>query len=657
MSIFVFGFKLPQEQKAAPAFSLSSKFIEKFSASADELFVLTSDYTIEIFAISDKREELVSQFMDTIQHEWHLPQENFKKDFFQKVGSEAVSHFFKRVIGVGQPADINESLREFCDVFELARERSLTGPFLDRLYQKGIWLSEKVRIELSLQENGTTTESVVTELAQKIFGKLDDHSALIAASSAECEKFVEKLNEKNIGHLYFLELDRKGIEGVCEKFRGHSITIEQMGQVLQSIDLILVFDSGFEKLLPAGKVSRIMNQRNNAPLFWATLSFAHEQQSKLSNHYNVYYYDRADLENIVASNLKKQQKSQRTVEKLLENEVESFIKWVHSEELFRFGNIIGRSRAMQRILDLVAQIAQTDISVLIDGESGTGKELVAMAIHEHSRRAKNPFIVVNCGAMAESLLESELFGHVRGAFTGATSNKKGLFEVANHGTIFLDEIGETSQAMQVKLLRFFQEGEVKPVGSNKTLTVDVRLITATNRNLEKLVQEGEFRQDLFYRLNVIQITIPPLRDRREDVLPLVEFFSKKYANKIQKPVKGVHDDVEQVLYQYHWPGNVRELENAIERAVALARGSQIGLTDLPPQIVATENRLAATEVDDKELSLQELEKNHIAKTLKQYNWEYERVTRILGIGRTTLWRKMKAYNISNSLPRAAKHLD
>ncbi|MCG8604921.1 sigma 54-interacting transcriptional regulator, partial [bacterium] len=243
--------------------------------------------------------------------------------------------------------------------------------------------------------------------------------------------------------------------------------------------------------------------------------------------------------------------------------------------------------------------------------------------------------------------ESELFGHVRGAFTGATANKKGLFEEANHGTILLDEIGETSQSMQVKLLRFLQEGEIKPVGSNQNLNLSVRLITATNRDLAKMVEEGSFRKDLYYRLNVIQITVPPLRDRRDDILPLAEFFVAHYAQKFHKTVFGMDQEVKQALCDYHWPGNVRELENTLERAVALTPEKRISVADLPPGILSP-RPVSQEAANQSDLSLKQLERRHIEATLLAHDWNYDLVTKILGIGRTTLWRKMKEYEISNT---------
>ncbi|HEX6202222.1 MAG TPA: sigma-54 dependent transcriptional regulator [Thermoanaerobaculia bacterium] len=253
---------------------------------------------------------------------------------------------------------------------------------------------------------------------------------------------------------------------------------------------------------------------------------------------------------------------------------------------YTFANIIGKSVKMQAIFALVERVARTGSTVLLAGESGTGKELIARAIHFASPRADRRFLSINCGAMPENLLESELFGHERGAFTGAVREKKGLFQEADGGTLFLDEIGEMSPSMQVKLLRALQERTVRKVGGTGEETVDVRIIAASNRNLEESVAEGEFREDLFYRINVIPIRLPPLRERREDIPLLVDFFLDKYARQLEVPAKRVSVEAMRALEAYHWPGNVRELENVIERTLALAAGDTLRRDDLPPQVLA-----------------------------------------------------------------------
>jgi two-component system response regulator PilR (NtrC family) len=297
--------------------------------------------------------------------------------------------------------------------------------------------------------------------------------------------------------------------------------------------------------------------------------------------------------------------------------------------------LVGTSAAMHRVYELVNQVAETRTNVLISGESGTGKELVARAIHTRSERRERPFVAINCGAIPENLLESELFGHVKGAFTGAVSGKEGLFETADGGTLLLDEVGELPGALQVKLLRVLQERTIRRVGGTSDRRVDVRILAATNRRLEEEVAAGRFREDLYYRLNVIEITIPPLRERIEDVPMLVQHFVDKYARELGKPIREVRAEALQRLLAYSYPGNVRELENAIERAVALSKDGLIGEEALPPQILqppepATAGRISPTGVDLEEL-VNEYERGLLLEALRRTKGVKKRAAGLLGI--------------------------
>lgn len=325
--------------------------------------------------------------------------------------------------------------------------------------------------------------------------------------------------------------------------------------------------------------------------------------------------------------------------------------------------MVGRSEAMMAVYRSLARAAMTRENVLISGESGTGKELVARAIHSKSPWADKPFITVNGCALSENLLESELFGHVRGAFTGAMHNKVGLFEEADGGTLFLDEIGDISLALQVKLLRAIQEGEVKAVGSTETRKVDVRVVTATHRNLVQQVQEEKFREDLFYRLKVISIEMPPLRERMRDLPELVQYFASRYYARTAKPISGVSEEAMALLMSYPWPGNVRELENAIGRAAAMARTPILFPEDFPPEILEAVETLSSTRTFSSSgkktaplaavptatpiagESLEDLERRHIAQTLQSVNYNKSRAADILGIDRVTLYRKAFKYGL------------
>jgi len=310
---------------------------------------------------------------------------------------------------------------------------------------------------------------------------------------------------------------------------------------------------------------------------------------------------------------------------------------------FRLPGLLAGSTQMAQVVELIRRVAPTNATVLIQGESGTGKELIAKAIHHASERARGPFIAINCGALPETLLESEIFGHVRGAFTGASANKKGLFEEADGGTLLLDEIGEMAPTLQVKLLRALQSGEIRPVGSTQAITVDVRVVAATNRDLDQMIRQGGFREDLFYRLSVIPVALPPLRERREDIPLLAEHFLARAAERLGRSLRLSPAAVDRLL-RYAWPGNVRELENAIERAAILARHEVIEPDDLPPH-VAGGVTLGPAPGLEREHTLAEAERAHIIQALERCGRNHSRAAEILGIGRTTLWRKLKEYGI------------
>jgi two-component system response regulator AtoC len=343
-----------------------------------------------------------------------------------------------------------------------------------------------------------------------------------------------------------------------------------------------------------------------------------------------------------------------------------------------YHDIVGASARIQRIFRLVRKVARTDSTVLLTGESGTGKELIARSLHVQSRRAAGPFVPVNVGALPESLIESELFGHVRGAFTGATDDRVGLIEAADHGTLFLDEIGDMPLATQVKLLRTLEGSEVRRLGDNATRMVDIRVVAATHRDLRREVAAGRFREDLFYRLNVVQIDLPPLRERREDIGLLASYFLERFSSRAGRPGLVFSPEATQRLERYDYPGNVRELENAIEHAVAVAEGVVIRAADLPASIrsprllpegagetarspapsaeghavrrdeVAGDPRLVDHGDPRERWSLAEIEKEHILRVLAHHRGNATTAARQLGISRTTLWRKLREYGVRRS---------
>jgi two-component system, NtrC family, response regulator PilR len=311
-------------------------------------------------------------------------------------------------------------------------------------------------------------------------------------------------------------------------------------------------------------------------------------------------------------------------------------------------DLIGDSPAMKRVKDIVAKAAPSDSPVLIEGESGTGKELVAAAIHRFSLRSKGPFIPVNCGAIPADLLESEFFGHIRGAFTGAVADSQGLFRAAHGGTLFLDEVGELPVTLQSKLLRVLQENEVRPVGSTKSYAVDVRIVAATNRNLERTVQEGRLREDLFYRLNVVRVTIPPLRDRAVDIPALAHYFVRRLNERFGRRVSAIGAEAMAALQAYHFPGNVRELENVLERAFAMGTGSEIAAIELPTRAgrASAAPPVNGTELPHLDEAIAQVERELIVRALHLKGGDRERAAQALGVSSRTFYRRLKEHSIT-----------
>ncbi len=327
----------------------------------------------------------------------------------------------------------------------------------------------------------------------------------------------------------------------------------------------------------------------------------------------------------------------------------------YAERASRFENLIGHSKKMKELFDLAAQVAPRDSTVLILGESGTGKELLAKAIHLNSDRKSAPFVVVNCGAIPETLIESELFGHKKGSFTGAQADRIGKFEAAKHGTVFLDEIGELSPALQVRLLRVIQEREIQKIGQTEPLKIDVRIIAATNRDLNTMLEDRSFREDLYYRLTVIQLRIPPLRERRDDIPLLAEHFVAKFCQRYGLPPRRLSPSAVDVLTEYNWPGNVRELENVIESAVVLTKSEQISPGFFPENVRQEHVRVSQIhlQIPDDGISLEDVERELILKALEKCQWNQTHAARFLNITRKTLMYRMEKYGLIQ--PSHAEH--
>ena len=330
------------------------------------------------------------------------------------------------------------------------------------------------------------------------------------------------------------------------------------------------------------------------------------------------------------------------------------------QDIYEFDKIVGSSGALQRVLDVVRKVAKSNTTVLIRGETGTGKELIAGAIHHNSMRATRNFVKVNCAALQENLLESELFGHEKGAFTGADKQRIGRFEQADGGTLFLDEIGDMSPSTQAKILRVLQEHEFDRLGGARTLRVDVRLIAATNRDLSQMVQAGQFREDLYYRLNVVSIEMPPLRERKDDIVPLADAFIRKFSAELKKKIDGIDGDAQKLLMRYNWPGNIRELENTIERAMLLTEGRAIGSGDLRlgevPGASGSRDQAAIVKIPPTGIALEDIERHALVEALKMSNWVQKDAAELLSISPRVMNYKIKTLGIEFPRGRRAAPL-
>lgn len=415
----------------------------------------------------------------------------------------------------------------------------------------------------------------------------------------------------------------------------------------QDFDLILC-DIKLQHMNGMEILERVKAKKPDLPVImitaYGTIKQAVEALKAGALDYVVKPFDMEELKIIIAQGLEKKRLKEENV--FLKNEL---------REKYRFGNMIGKSKKMKEVYSLIEKIAGTDTTILIEGESGTGKEMAARAIHFLSRRCKGPFVSINCAALPENLLESELFGHMRGSFTGAVADKKGMFEVAHRGTLFLDEVGEMSPLTQVKLLRVLQEKRIRRVGGTEEIPVDVRIIAATNQDLKKKIEKGNFREDLFYRLNVISFKMPPLRKRREDIPLFVSYFLKKYCLGMGRKLKRIPPEVMKVFESYPWPGNVRELENVMERIVAIEERETITEESLPEELLTPHKKAETKFLFQPGFSLNEylddISRNQISQALKASEGSLRETASLLGINYRSLRYFIEKYGLKS--PRGA----
>jgi len=458
---------------------------------------------------------------------------------------------------------------------------------------------------------------------------------------------TESKNEPDLGRVLIVEDDRPQADAIAEALQrvGHTCVvvteprravalIEDDGFDLVITDLVMHEVDGMEILRRARQAdpeAEVIVVTGHGTIATAVQAIRQGARDYVTKPLNV-----AELRDRVAKALEHRRLVRRT-EQLTEQ----------LQERFGFEGVVGRSASMRRVIQTCQQIARTDATVLIEGESGTGKELIAKALHNNSRRKDRNFVALNCAALSEGILESELFGHEKGAFTGALTSRKGRFEHADGGTLFLDEVGDMPTATQIKLLRVIENGEIVRVGSNDPRKVDVRIISATNRSLDELVKTRQFREDLYFRLKVMRIVLPPLRERRDDIPPLTDHFLRRLAAEHDKAVTGITPEAQRILNAYDWPGNVRELINTIETMVVLARGPTLDVADVPPDIRPTSPETPATGLKAG-MSLGEAERILIERTLEMTDGNRQQAAAILGIGQRTLYRKIKDYGLGGA---------
>jgi len=538
--------------------------------------------------------------------------------------------------------DISDTLSWLKEKFNVALNKNTTGPILGKIYRTALNFTQRIYSRPELESISTSPAEALYNIARKISENIQEFQVLFCGH--------DKANLLEIGQVFK--------KHSIEKIFHFSDDIEDIYDSAFNSGCIPVDESGFIGLLKRKSV--IINLDLNNELLWEKIihpvsdnkdvlyiyfqydnSPVPKSVKKLSN---VFVQNFDHIKGIIELNQHKRKVLLASYDNEREAEIENFNEWLHSDKRYQFSGIVSCDREMQKIFELIRRISQVDINVLINGDTGTGKELIARAIHINSKRQNGKFIAVNCSAIPETLLEAELFGHEKGAFTGAISLKRGLVELAAGGTLFLDEIGDIPPPIQVKLLRVLQEREILRLGNPEPIKVDVRLVAATNRNLQELINEDKFRTDLYFRVNTVQIHLPKLSERPADILLLTRHFIEKMNKLHDKSILAVTDEVKNKLQMYHWPGNIRELENVIEHAVAVSVGNRITLTDLPEQV---QNRSVSAEKEDRPgTKLKEREAAHIKKLLEQENNNYGQVARLLGISRTTLWRKLKEYNIS-----------
>lgn len=594
--------------------------IQKFITDADEMIKIQLDSSLYLITISAESDEKLK----------NIKAKDFHELDCRFMGhEESIEKIFRLSCGLDlKPVGTDRWFRKFEDNILSGEDESKIGPISSRLFRDVKATIKRVISTTTLKFGVVDKISASADLAEKIFGELHDKKALVYGKADFRNEVVDTLTDRGIDSINIVEQ----FNWLSDAFKETDIFV--IGETNVTND-----DINKDDLIELLK-------SKSTPFLIIDFGESPQSYSDLSKFGDFFYTQASSLDPVISRNLIIRKDAVRDVEKLIESAVERFKLWTESDKWDVSKSIVARSHSMQEVFDLIDRVASSDATLLISGETGTGKELVAKAVHRSGPRADKPFIAVNCGAIPENLLESTLFGYIKGAFTGADSDRLGMFQGADGGVLFLDEIAELPLSLQVKLLRALQDSEIQPVGSYETTLVDVRVIAATNKHLFERVESGLFRQDLYYRLNVVEITVPPLRERPEDILALAEHFLKEQSQRNGGKLLTLHENTTNLLKTYGWPGNVRELQNVIERVAILSTSAVILPSELPNSILDPAKHDVFEEKDDHP-TLEKVEQEYIREVLLKHNFNYTKVADTLGIGRTTLWRKMKKYGMDN----------
>ena len=598
---------------------------------------------MELFAVGDDLKSIsgiINNFFDKKTTVTTLQIDNFLE------GAAALRYFFDFLLTGETEIPLEpRHLHHIEEEYNIALDEDAIGSIIINIYRRGERLVNQLQDDPHISKNCISFPEVMLDIARKIAGPLDDFQFVITGDQ---NRFMETIFSaiKRIKSKKIILYHPDFSVAYKQSFNlgGIPVDKQQMQLILNQNSIVINFRHSSQDLIDL--ISPIVKTHRDIPYLFFDLSNRDSKEPKI-NLPNLFIQTDKEIKRLIALHTNNRKVYLATQENRIENEISYFYEWLYSDDRYIFENIVSANRRMQSIFELIRRVAPSDISVLISGETGTGKELIAKAIHQNSHRANNRFVAVNCSAIPETLLESELFGYQKGAFTGAIVSKKGLIELASAGTLFLDEIGDLPPMIQVKLLRVLQEREILRIGDTAPIKVDIRLLTATNHDLEALNKAGKFRSDLFYRVNTVQINLPPLRNRGEDIALLANYFIAKSNQQSNKHISKPSDEVLNIFQSYHWPGNVRELENIIERAVAVSIGEEITITALPTRLQNLQKPLLNRKLENSEIqgTLKELEEERIKDLLLRKKLHMSEVAEILGIGRTTLWRKMKAYKI------------